>query len=125
MAKNGKLPPAADESITRFPLMTYGKYPNDVLIDIESIHRDVAGATARDDELRKVIVDVAADIRVFRQHLNGCGDQLDNSSAVFSDFVGKFRQPRQIENCTLRVTQLRQVLALGLRGFLPAASAFT
>jgi hypothetical protein len=37
----------------------------------------------------------------------------------------EFRQPFQIENCALRITQRRQVFAFGLCGFLPAASAFT
>lgn len=94
--------------------MPYGEHENNVSLLLVVVQRQIAGPSARDDELPQAVLDRSTDQRVILQYLQRFRDQLDGFQCRRGfRRTKKVRNPLEIGERSSRVDQPRQDRARG------------
>lgn len=110
--------------IAGFALMAYGMDQNGLLFFFEAVEGRVTRFATRDDQFPQFMLDGTPDQRMALQHGDGFLDQSDRFHSRNRIALGQeIGQSLDVGKRLARIAQLRQDLAFGLAGFLPAMRA--
>jgi len=105
--------------------MAYGMDQNGLLAFFKAVEGHVTRPATRDEQLPQFMLDGTPDQRMAPQHCDGFLNQSHRLRSRNRIALGQeVGQPLKIGKCTPRIDQLRQDMAFGLAGFLPAMRAF-
>lgn len=104
--------------------MSHSENQNGVMRYLVAVQCQIAGLSARDDQLANIVFDRPAHERMVRKDIDRLDDQLrGRMRGIRIACAQEIGEPIEVGQRVSRIDQLRQVFNLGLRPGVPAARA--